>query len=241
MDARTYTTICSTSKTNSQVSPVTWLIYFHDSFSLSFLYARPEERSTPSPEPYLFIDSAMSHAHIRDDIELSQTPYEDQLSDTSSLSLNTPVSQNASLSSGSSQLSSGYYSDSSCNDSISSRSSQLFYPKVTPKCMPGKAEKDSPISKKPATVSSPPIHATSPIPTIKYSDSSQNGFIQKEMSPTPNTHRKSASLQHHPAIQPHVHSSSAKETKIPKPSRSTFIQGASNSSAHSSSFKASIL
>ena len=155
----------------------------------------------------------MSHAHIRDDIELSQAPYEDQLSDTLSLSLNTPVSQYASLSSESSQLSSGYQSDSSYGESISSRSSQLSYPKYTPKCMPEKAEKDSPLSKKFAIVSSPP---------------------------SPNTHRKSASSQNHPAIQSHVYSSSTKETKIPKPSRSTFSQCAPNSSAHSSSVKASI-
>ena len=180
----------------------------------------------------------MSHAHIRDDIELSQTPYDDQLSDTSSSSLNTPVSQNASLSSESSQLSSGYYSDSSYGDSISSKGSQLSCPKVTPKCTPGKAEKDSPVSKKPAAVSSPPIHATSL--TMKHSDSSQNASIQREMSPTPNTHRKLASLQHHPVIQPHVHSSSAKETKIPKPPRSTFSQSTPNSSAYSSSVKAPI-
>ena len=172
----------------------------------------------------------MSHAHIRDDTdpELSQTPYEDQLSDISS-SLNTPVSQSASLSSESSRLSSGYYSDSSYGESISSRSSQLSYPKVTSKYIPDKAEKDSPILNKSAVVSSSPIQATSPtISNDKHSHSSlQNAFIQREIIPSPNIHRKSASLQNHVAIPPH--SSSTKKTKIPKPSRSASSQCASSS------------
>ena len=165
----------------------------------------------------------MSHAHIRDDTdpELSQTLYEDQLSDISS-SLNTPVSQRASLSSESSHLSSGYYSDSSYGESISSRSSQ---PKVTSKYMPDKAEKDSPILNKPAVVSSSPIQATSPtISNDKHSHSSlQNAFIQREITPSPNIHRKSASLRNHIAIPP------TKKSMIPKPSRSASSQCASSS------------
>ena len=216
------------------------LTYFHDTFSFSFLYARPKECKTPSPVSYVFVDSAMSHAHIRDDIdpELSQTPYEDQLSDISSSSLNTPVSQSASLSSGSSQLSSGYYSDSSYGESVSSKSSQLS------KCMPGEVQKDTPLSKKPAVVSSPPIQATSlTISNDKHSDSSlnvQNDLIQKELTPPLNTHRKSASSQNHSTIR--SNSSSAKQTMIPKPQRSSQYTCASSSchmpiTAHSSSVK----
>ena len=166
----------------------------------------------------------MSHAHIRDDTdpELSQTPYEDQLSDTLS-SLNTPVSsQSASLSSESSHLSSGYYSDSSYGESVSSRSSQLPYPKVTSKYMSDKAKKDSPILKKPVVVSSSPIQATSPTISIdKHSHSSlQNAFIQREITPSPNIHR---SLQNHVAIPP------TKKSMIPKPPMSASIQCTSSS------------
>ena len=169
----------------------------------------------------------MSHAHIRDDTdpELSQIPYEDQLSGISS-SINTPVSQSASLSSESSHLSSGYYSDSSYGESVSSRSSQLSYPKVTSKYMSDKAEKDSPILNKPAVVSSSPTSPT--ISNNKHSHSSlQNAFIQREITSSPNIHRKSASLQSHVAIPPHL--STTKKTMIPKPSRSASSQCASSS------------
>ena len=176
----------------------------------------------------------MSHAHIKDDTdrELSQTFYDDQLSDTP---LSTPVSQSASSSLESSQLSSGYCSDSSYGESTSLRSSQLSYPNVTSKCTPDKAEKDSPPFKKPAVVSSSPVQATSP--TInkdihrRSSHTLKNAYI-----PSPNTYRTSASTQNHSTILPH--SSSTKKTMIPKP-RSASSQCASCSchSAHSSSVK----
>ena len=125
--------------------------FFMIAFCIGFCMPVLKKRRTPSPVHYVFVDSAMNY-----------DPY-------------SAMNYDPSLSSESSQLSSGYYSGSSYSESISSRSSQLSYPKDTPKCMPEKAEKDNPLLEKPAIVSSSPIQATST--TIKHSDSSQDSFM----------------------------------------------------------------
>lgn len=112
----------------------------------SFLFACPKEQKTASPACYVFVDSAISKAFIKDDTyqELSQTSYEDQSSDDVWSPSNTKMSQNStSLSSENSQCSIGYYSDTSYDETISTKSTLLPLPKATCKHLLGKGNKES--------------------------------------------------------------------------------------------------
>ena len=96
-----------------------------------FLLAGNEECNTPSSSPigYVFVDAVMNSVHSKDDQELSQIPYEDQLSDASITSTSTPVSQSGT--SLSSEYSSGYCSDNSYGGgsrSVSLKTNQLPCP-----------------------------------------------------------------------------------------------------------------
>ena len=178
----------------------------------------------------------MSHAHIKDDMdqELSQTPYEDQLSvSLSSVVTCSPVSQSASLSSESSQCSSGYYSDSSCGGSISLKRSQLSHTKVMPdKYVESLSSSNS--LKKPSAASLP-VEATSPT-TSNNTHVHSSLLITTGQRKLSNTHKVSSSVQHHSTIPQHPR---AKNTRIPQPSlRSN--QYASNSCHFSSSIKDSM-
>ena len=180
----------------------------------------------------------MSHAHIKDDAhqELSQTPYEDQLSASlSSVAACSPVSQSASLSSASSQCSSGYYSDSSFSECVTSKSSQLQLSHA--KVMPDKyaVSRNSSTSLKKHSAASLPIEATSPTTSNNshICSSSSIATVQRKLS---NTRKISSTVQHH-STNPQHHPS-AKNTKIPQPSlRLTSNQYAFNSCHSSSSNK----
>ena len=194
-----------------------------------------DERKTTSPVSYVFVDSVTSTSYIKDDNhqELSQTPY-DHSSDISS-SGNTPVSQSASLSSESSQYSSGYHSDSSYSESVTSKSSKLPHPKVTYKYFYGQEKAKghdnfTASSRLKPPVSSPVLSSSvasfSAIQSItptnhKSNNLSGNGFKSGSVPREPtcshgscksNTH---LSLQNYP-LSPQSHS--AKMSKIPKPS-----------------------
>ena len=214
--------------------------------SYSFLFARSDERKTSSPVCYVFFDSAMSTAYIKDDTDtqLSQTPYDqDRLSYTSSAG-NTPLSQSGSISSECSQYSSGYYSDSSNSESVTSKSSRLPYPKVAYKQMNGQKLYDNSTFKIPSTTSSSPIQSISP--TIHDDESScltsngqaglDNGSLQKKSASlygrTKNTTHLSLQKYPHPP-----QSSSTKTSMIPKPSSGRPITSPSTSSGCYSSHK----
>ena len=209
--------------------------------SNSFLFGRSDERKTSSPVCYVFFDSAMSTAYIKDDTDtqLSQTPYDqDHLSYTSSAG-NTPLSQSGSLSSGSSQYSSGYYSDSSNSESVTSKSSRLAHPKVAYKHMlNGRELHDKSTFKKPSTTSSSPIQTIPP--TIHDDESShltssgqaglENGSLQKESA----FHYGRTNNTTHLSLQKHPHppqSSSTKTSMIPKPSSGRPVTSHSTSSS----------
>ena len=175
----------------------------------------------------------MSGAYIKDDTDqqLSQTPYDqDQLSDTSSAG-NPLMSRSGTLSSGSSsQYSSGYYSDSSNCEYVTSKSSRLPNPLVAYKHMDGHKLHDNSTFKKPSVLSSSPIQTTSP--TIRDDKSSrstgrgqtslENGSLQKK-SVSPSSGNKN---KHSLPSQ----SSSTKMSMIPKPS-----SGRPITSSHSTS------
>ena len=195
---------------------------------------------------YVFVDSATSSAYIKDDTyqQLSQTPYDqDQLSDTSSAG-NTPMSQSGSLSSGSSQYSSGYNSDGSNNEFVTSKSRRLPHPKAAYKHTDGQKLCDKSTSKKPSITSFSPIHTI--YPTVHDDESScltsnrqaglENGSLQKR-SASPyggNKNTTHISLQKH-SFPPQ--SSSIKTSMIPKPPSGRPIATHCTSCGYHSSYK----
>lgn len=190
-----------------------------------------DECKTTSPVSYVFVDSVTSTSYIKDDSEqqLSQTPY-DQSSDISS-SGNTPVSQSASLSSESSQYSSGYHSDSSYSESVTSKSSKLPHPKVTYKYFHGQEKTNdhgnftvnsrvkppvsSSVSVSSSVVSSSAIQSITPT-SHKSSNLCGNGYKSGSVPREPTSSHGSCKSSTHLSLQSH----SAKMSKIPKPSHS---------------------
>ena len=188
----------------------------------------------------------MSIAYTKDDADeqLSQTPYDqDQLPDTSSTG-NALISQSGSLSSGnSSQYSSGYYSDSSNSESVTSTSSRLLHPIVAYKHMDGHKFYENSTFKKPSVTSSSPTPSTSPTihgdkssrSTSRGQASLENGSLQKKSASLYGSNKNTSLwLQKHSL--PHQ-SSSTKMSMIPKPSSNRPITSHSTSSGYHSSHK----
>ena len=135
------------------------------------------------------------------------------------------MSQSGSLSSGSSQYSSGYNSDSFNSEFIASKSSRLAHSKVVYKHMDSQKLCDKSTSKKPSITSFSPIQAV--YPTVHDDESScltsngqaglENGSLQKR-SASPYGGNKNTT---HISLQKHSYppqSSSTKTSMIPKPS-----------------------
>lgn len=172
----------------------------------------------------------MTNACIKDNAnqqQLSQQPYEDQLSDKIWPRAHTPVSKSDTpLSTASTQYSSGYYSDSSCSDSVGGlKSTQPSY-----KQRRGRHGNFTTVSnsliKPPVTYL--PIHRTSHTISMdnnKSSHSSAKGLkndpTRRELSASPdcykNTSRSRSSSQKHSTL--YSESSSTRKTMIPKLSR----------------------
>lgn len=187
----------------------------------------------------------MCNAYIKDetDEQLSQTPYEDQLSDVWSLA-STPVSQsNTSLSSTeNSQCSSGYCSDNSYGRSVSLKSSQLPYSKHTSKRLPNKEGEQNTYycSDDNVTTSSiRPFSIQVTSPTISDTEIShtsikslENGSMQRKLISSTKGYKNvlHSSLQKS-TLPPESCTYNTKVTRIPKPSsgKSTFKYCTSNS------------
>ena len=155
------------------------------------------------------------------------------------------MSQIGSLSSGSSsQYSSGYYSDSSNCESVTSKSSRLPHPIVAYKRMDGHKLHDNSTFKEPSVASSSLIQTTSPTihgdkPSRSTSSGQarmENGSLKKKSASPYSISKNTArlSLQKH-SLPPQ--SSSAKTSMIPKPTSGRPITSHSTSSGYHSSHK----